>query len=750
MAKNKINKKLPVISECKHSGALLDDILPYAFDYIRRKKMGQPLFSRFKKIMGKGEKYPDNWEDSVLGMLFTGILFGSINNTSAFIRAIKDELADNALSLVRQWKSIPWFYCAYTVVNEFGKDLLEISPVGSSPSFWPPDEPWDTLFLYSPSTAMNYRKGKKLFISLLWKGKEAFQTYGLIIPFSAINSNDIFFFSDVLSRLDVPPAKAPLKGINDNVSNISSLMGRDPLSYLQLFKWSEAPAVNTKKEPMLVYASVICVSEDVKITDENQWRAAIEKSGDEIESMIFEKDAAALFLGSGSPMYDPAVYVSFPDRRIFLSAMTSEGYKRGKDAVSAICVFPDLPHLSASINITTAAHDILEYDDKFLQLQKHFDGKKGVDSRQADSGIDENVPEIEELNAIMNRIVENHNDGIKESDSEIALSLGVKPGLVSSIRKKIDSMFDNTGLSGKSSAGDAEAADRAGLSPKAFHNLCRSGIPDIKGTFKMHSEEKFLSVILEEGFNFKKLFSDVPVMRFSLWFLDKAIKSGSIPATRSGYVGTKIIEQALENRIIKSPFDLSVEYGFDTESNRQKLDEKFKPKKEIDWPDFLYMRELLEDLSLIKLSNQKFIAAEKAKDLLQVPASLYYYLLEGMFTCFEWAYSDYFTLFSFIQDYSGFLFYCIKTLSKSSRDGWVSSRDLTSQFMAAVPDIKNQLLGEKTVYDGDGLSFIANIVLESLFLNNFAGIFGLIEFRDKKPGDAFFRPSALFNLVFGE
>ena len=81
-------------------------------------------------------------------------VLGDRKKVTAFVRSVKNELTDAELSLVRKWRSHPWFYRAFTVIDDPASSLSDLSALNQkncgSPQFLPcklPKEPSLSGFL---------------------------------------------------------------------------------------------------------------------------------------------------------------------------------------------------------------------------------------------------------------------------------------------------------------------------------------------------------------------------------------------------------------------------------------------------------------------------------------------------------------------------------------------------------------------------------------------------------------------------
>ncbi len=722
----------------------MEEILSLAFTYAERKGYTRAPFRSYESLREEWEDYPEGWEEQVLSMLAITAVIGSRKRAAAFVRSAKAELTEREFRLARRWRSHPWWYCAFRVVEIREKSMPVIEPVGKAPSSWNGDRPPERMVLYSPKVASQYRSGKQLFIALLWEGELAFYTYGLILCFSTgINENDLFFFTDVARTASRSPFQYPLKGINDRSSGISDQMMDDPLSFLRLIKITETPLMQTRKGRMQKTASVCTVSDIDSLRDEERWREACASAGETLHRIIFDEEAAAIYLGEGSPMYDPCVYLSYPDSRVFLEAMTEEGYARGRAAVLSLCEFPATAELQASMAIYSSALDIFEYEDELIMLKDSFGDRVDEEELPAEAE-EESISSKEDLDAISSRIIGNYNEGVEEDDAEIARQLGVDEKDVALIRGKLDSIFERMDAEGE------KAADRYGLSPRAFAELSSIGVPDAEGVFRLRSPQEIREEVGHRGVKLEELLAVTPAYAFTDWLLRKGLSSGKIPATDAGYVATKLVKEAYTQRIIPTPGERLRSFGDFSEHMSEKHAEQVRPKKESDWKEFRRLRGLAEDAGLLHYDGRNFQLGKDAESLLADPIELYLHLFRVMCTTCEWDYSEIFGTAPFLRKMAGFLFYALGKLAKEEED-WFRGDLLAERFIAAVPPIAEKVEEEKSQKAHYfSVSMLAEHAVQLEFLTFFAESFGLVEIERNGYTLSEFRvrPTTLYELLF--
>lgn len=796
--------------DCKRAGAALNRLLPVCFEYARRKRLDLRPFSRYADFEDLWERCPENWEENVLGMLAGGAVFCRPKTAAAFARSAGPELRQDELRLARLWRSVPWIYCFFEPLEADEGSFVRVRPLGARPAWWPDDRGWDELLIYSPSVASQARGGYRLVFAQLCCIGEAFLTYGATIPFTGFELDDPYFLADIASGGQTPggrdlrghtsswghpsDARAPrrtshghtgdignaLLGVVGRSANICDVISADPVPFIGLFLFSETPAVTTRAGKPGRFAS--CVERDDMSTDEAQWRQWAEANGESISRVVRIGDALGIYLGDGSPMYDPAIFVATADRRLYLSAMNLNAYERGQRVLSGNFDIPEVPQSRATMAAFLAARELFGLDDRLSELQEAFDDRReelgpntvtGEDWDEAADGTageTAHLPTVEQANEIFNRLTHNHNEGIHESDDEIAAELDVDASIVAGLREKIEGMITGMGHGGRDSSGTPgatpahgngtdlsgaaaangrragpELSQRYGLPPRAIHELIRPALPIVRGALVVREASEMTRRAERTGVDPRALFEAAPAHRFATWMLGLATERGGVPTTQAGYVATDVIRRAYEQHIVPTPADLFREIGTEDPEIREDLVEELRPRKEADWIRFHALRMLLERVGLLRFDGRKFVADEAVPELLTDPALLYRTLLEAMFSTVEWDHHRRLGSLPRLRESAGFLYYVAGVLSEEAdAEGWIPMERLGEAFCTANPPVRDA--AEETF--GEEAMDMVQSMIDSLFVHGFAGSFGLFEARGYSRSNSFFRTTELYRVVF--
>ena len=423
----------PTEAQCKRQSSILDRALPHVFDYARRKRLVNAPFAQYAELEKEWEQYPENWEDNVLGMLAGNAVCGSRERCAGLVRSVKDRIPEDELALLRGWRSVPWTWSVFRVDEDLGGSRLIVRPLADRPAKWPEGMSWEELHVYSPAITRSFHAGKTLVLALLVRIDAIFHTYGVVIPFTSFDTQDVLAFADMARAAALQRSRGivePVAGNPDRVTDLNEIIRRTPLDFLRLFTFAEAPTLTGRNGLWRHNRAAALVHEPHPISEPSFWTEGVAANDHTIASSDFADDAASLQLDGGRPMYDPTVYVSFGDRRVFLHATTDDTYQAGRAALSGIVEMPATPAVSVSLLMATAAQSILGDFDEISYLQSAFDAELD-DEAEADSET------LETMRRIVDRLTHNHNEGIEETNAAIARKLVVEESLVAELREQL-------------------------------------------------------------------------------------------------------------------------------------------------------------------------------------------------------------------------------------------------------------------------------------------------------------------------
>ena len=749
---------VPSEAQCKRATTVFNDVHEPGYRYATRKKIGARALKEYVASEELWRDFPDDWEENVVAMLVVGALFGRSDRVAAFLRGTKEEVHGDLLPMVRLWRDRPWVWAFVQVVEDLGDRRLVVEPIGAAPSTWRNADDWGPMIVYSRSIAQNYDNGIALFFVQLVDVGPAFATNGVIVPLRGFERTDALFYADVVAKAGRSARSIPLLGLVDESTPVSDVAAAYTVPFLALFRYSEMPAVRTPHGAPGRFISAVDLPDRAGWSEE-RWRDAAAAAGERISAVLIaddaeaiEDDAEAIVYGDASPMYDPAVYVSRGTKRAFLDARTRDAYDRGRSAAAPLLAFPEQPDVVATFVALAAATEVCGLDETFQDecdvLRRRFE--KAIEPTGPPDGIDDDSDgpapsSIEEAQAIADRLIRNHNDGIREQADAIAADLGIDPAVVESVRRQIEGSLSRMG---GTSAG--VAADRFGLSPRAFLMLCHGGVPAVDGVLRLRDADE----LRPEADRIASTYYVTGVR----WLLERAIGEGGLPATKAGYISPRFVSEVYDLGIVLTVWDRDSERDVDADE-RERHHEKYRPRKEADLPALLRVRSLAEDADLLVLSGNRFIATDGAYDLVDDEPTLYRHLIAAAFRSFDWALNDRLDPSPTLHAMSGFLFYAAGELCDARRPvagdesgtDWVPVQMLVDRYIAAVPPLAEAVRAESERYTDArdaGIAMWTRIELEVYFVDLFGATFGLFETKGAIGEKQYFRTTPLFDAVF--
>ncbi|TVQ25352.1 MAG: hypothetical protein EA382_07205 [Spirochaetaceae bacterium] len=741
---------LPGEAQCKRASAVFNEVHEPGYRYAIRKKIGKRPVQDFMEADELWEGFPDTWEENVVSMLIIGSLFGRADRVAGFLRGTKEELRGDLLPMVRLWRDRPWVWAFVQVVEDLGDRRLVVKPIGAAPSTWVNPDDWGPMIVYSRTMTQNHDNGIELFFIQLVDIGPVFVTNGAVIPLRSFRPTDALFYADVVAKAGLPSGTIRLLGVPDDAIPVTDIAADDTVAFLALFRYSNTPAVRTPRGEPGRFTAVVELPDGADVWSEQPWHDTANAAGERVAATVIDADAAAIVFGEGSPMYDPTVYLSRPTRCAFLDARTREAYDRGRAATARLLAFPAAPDVVASFVALGAAVDICGLDESFQDecgvLRARFEERIDVAGSPVDADDGEQLPSsIDETRAIIDRLVRGHNEGIHEDAAAIAADLGVEPAVVDSLRHQLEASLSRMDVG----MGNV-AADRFGLSPRAFATLCRAAVPAVDGVLRLRDAQELRPSA--------QLITTTRYVSGVAWLLERAINRDGLPATQAGYISPRVVTDAYDDAIVRARWEVATEPILDGDAS-ERLREHLRPRREVDLPPLLRVRRLAEDADLLLLSGKAFVPTDAARELVDDPVALYLHLIATAFRTFDWDPPGRFDPPPNLHAMSGFLYYAAGELCDARRPvsaddpdaDWVPMQMLADRFIAAVPPIAEAVRRDAETYrerDGVGLGMWLRIGVQIGFAENFAGGFGLLETKGPIGKAPLFRTTHLYDQVF--
>lgn len=386
--------------------------------------------------------------------------------------------------------------------------------------------------MFSPSLSDLARSGFRSGLALVFWDGAVFHTYGMILTFQGFDGKDLSFFASAVDDGSdddegIPFLAGTVPGGEEGSSQlpVSDIIRDDPLPFLRLFEWQNTPSTTGRRGPWTFCASMIEWTPDASPSgafdpaDQASWNRFVEN----IEDFVVDESGTMGFrIGPEGPMYDPIVAYSREDGILFLRGMTDEAYARGLHSLAPLAVFPEDPDVRVSMTMRAAADQILGVIDVLMQLERIVipedaaaDDARAPDGPTGKTGPDLGEISMEQVQAVLNLLMETHNEGKEHSHQEIAARTGVTEEQVRLLQEQVTGIFDRMPDTGP-------VPDRFGLPPSPFHTLFTIRTPRADGVLALKDFREVSLPPDEEA-----LLEKTPIVRFARW----AVARGELPAT---------------------------------------------------------------------------------------------------------------------------------------------------------------------------------------------------------------------------
>lgn len=687
----------------KQAASTLDRLIQLAFAYDRRKGLSQTWFRRLDRWKDIIKEVPATWEDVARGSLAALAVWGPGPAAAGFVRAEGDRLPDDELSLARRWRSVPWMMMAFHIIKPLGPGFLQVRPWGSQPAFWPADQPWGDLELYSPNLSTRQETRNHAVVALVWNSPAGWHTWGPILAFPGWGEKDFGYLMSVAREAEKHLPPTPLRGTTPPHFSLTAALTQHAAAAQVLFRWSETPVFEGPLGPvrnLVAFASF----EGVPLDEVTWWEKRARARGERVGVFNTVEGAVEVYLGEGAALRDPWYTVSLKDKRIYLGATGEEAYQRGVRFFTGVVDFPDDPIIDTVAAIRLVGDTLWpEPKDQYALLSEQF-------QKMADEEVlsPERQKALDSLQTIAKRLIDNHNEGIAETVSETALALGVPLDEVEDVAHSLQAVLRRQG-----------PQRSLEVPPRVLEQLALSRFPRAEGAL-VPRDLPVDQVLLEAA----------PVIQVLRWFASEAaLGGGRVPATSSGYLDPKKLTSAKSGLGHLDPSLYSPSY----------------PRREGDWPWFLRHRKVLELAGLISLDKRGFLLTDRARTLLDQPKELYDHLLMvGLFSA-QWGSTEenVLKLQASIRSFHGLLLYALGVLSQKekNKEKWTKSPKLARVWL--------DYLGKET---NASLEILAESGVNGLLVRGLFHSLGLVEIHPKDLKDwrseTRVRPSELYQSLF--
>lgn len=722
-------------SDARYAHTLLDEILPPAFDYAQRKRIGDRNFKHLKQL-DLYENQDEQSLDLIMGMLVAGALFTFTKHVGGFLRGRGDELSDDALKTARVWRKIPWIFMAADIESREGNTpFFQMKAHGAQPSSLPSDEPWPEFTLYSPALRDLHSQGYVRFFSLFWKAGDCWHSYGPIIPLTQLQSmNDLRYYGEISAK---ERKNGQITGARkESEYPLSTRMASNPIPWIRLIQLSGMPRVENPRFTMGMFAS--CADHPKTPEDTHQLLTEAEH----ISAVLEEQNLHPHVRSAEIPGLGPAVRLGIenPQRpgdmstlyihkgTVFLRSLALESYNEIRKFLETLVQLPEQPMLDinyvlygyaddwyASTDtlhlLIEAFEDEIDDDDDF----DDFDNFEDHDGEKAHSSPGGDAPELqfnvdlETINSISGELISARNSGREPDLDQIMQRTGASRSDVENVQRMIERSLANMGVDDSPGPFD--------LPPAAVHALTTPPLEEADGLLSL----KTLSRLDPEEF------TDTPVIRVYKKLTEASESGGFIPATAAGYIKPAIVKQLAQELPESRVFGKAM-----------------KISKETDWLWLHRMRNVFVSAGILVTEPKGFRISRTGTNS-EALKEIHLQVLKTLFHHHPWEDHPRFSANNetWIHRTSALLLYGLKYLAQQDPEQRVYDHQMAFHLANYIPEYREAL---KNATDQDADSFDSplwylRLRVISLFFSHFCVPMGLAQEVNTEEG--LFKPEPL-------
>jgi len=267
----------------------------------------------------------------------------------------------------------------------------------------------EDYLLYSPGLQDSLKNSRtRLWFNLIAFNGQCWQTFGLIIPFTAFSADDIFFFATEL---------------NPKISDEEMLMDeveKNPFPFFMLVCGAALPVITSRGHETLLCQS----SDNIPGLPTEKLKNSFELAWNKNVYLLSLKELAEI------PHFAQAYY-NEDTRELLRTSMTAYGFKMLTRALIKNGI--DLPtEADVSVSLT-----MLNTTEKILNRKIHLNPYESYFSLRKEESED-----LKNINAFLNLAIPYYNAGIEFDINELAKEAGIDPVTAADIWKQVKKSTD--------------------------------------------------------------------------------------------------------------------------------------------------------------------------------------------------------------------------------------------------------------------------------------------------------------------
>ena len=363
-------------------GSVEEDVLLWA---VRKEKVLGAYNSYMRKKRLLTDKLPEDWHDMTASQVAAGQIFLYPNRIRKFLHNHRDMLRAEEAALLQHFVQEPWFYAAFILKDVLELDFFTVVDV----------ETGNELLLHSPAVREIYRRGARLYLTLLFHNGECYQTFGPLHYYRGFQPYDFEYFAKQLSPL--------FYGEN----GLSATIATNPAPFLLLDTSTEHPPIAHRDKIVQ-----ICCHE-LSLNDFNP-----ERYSDKLDIDTKGEIIRCRLKGEPNPFLSASIFYDSKKRKLFARATRIELYQETRGILAGDIEIPEQPYWFASMNMYIAVREILDKDIPAAPYLDLFEEDRKPPSP-------EEKEQLDTLNAFIMELNQRHNEGLPVSLDELARKHGI-------------------------------------------------------------------------------------------------------------------------------------------------------------------------------------------------------------------------------------------------------------------------------------------------------------------------------------
>ncbi|MFW5712884.1 MAG: hypothetical protein ACOCZA_13160 [Spirochaetota bacterium] len=419
----------------------VDAVGDAVIDWAESRKLHRPFrgaVERFDELF-KGA-LPAEALDALYGQCVLSKVTASAKNRRKCVRESREQYVESFAGLLQQLLQQPWQMAVFRVVKLHGGGRLTVRIVEEEP------EAGDERVMMSPTVEDLYRRGERLFGSLLIDAGEELHTFGGVFYYQAFDEDDIRQFARTADA-----AMYRSKGLQ-------AVLSAYPVEFVGLYAFARQPRSRMAGEEMRFCQSRASMA-GLSFEDLAAERPDLEADR---KPPFFRLSSEATAAGESGFSHNFVVVGDDSRQVAWLYSFLRSGYDAGRAALQPLLEFPAEPDFRLSVGMVSAMEALLSFETGVEQIEREL--------------VTENTPEqaafIENLNRAIGRLSHAANTGQQIDQrfiEQVAAEEGIDPADLARLSSQLGTEEKSKQLRN----------DFFGISPEMMQRILYGGWEDI-------------------------------------------------------------------------------------------------------------------------------------------------------------------------------------------------------------------------------------------------------------------------------